>query len=243
MGNLYSLGGRRRRLHRPRFAPTRLIAFLLFAAIAFFLIFNFQLYPGVAALARSLAENEAERKIAAAFSERIAAAPADYEDMISIRYRTDGAIAGITCHTGKLNRARNELLLAVLRNLREENAVTVDLPLGNIFGGEAFSGRGPTVPIRVLVAEGAHGTLKSDFRTAGINQTVHRILFSVTVTLVVMTPSRPIETTVTQEFCVAETVIVGDVPDAFTQINRLTDDIREGEIDDIFDYGAEVPQK
>ncbi len=241
MERLYSLGGGRRPSRDGRRFSLRLVAFLLFAMLAFFCIFNFQLYPGVAALARSLAENRAEERIATAFSARMAARPTDYEDMVTIRYRNDGAIAGITCHTGKLNRARNELLLAVLASLREENAVSVELPLGNLLGGEAFSGRGPTLPIRVLVASGAHGALKSDFRTAGINQTVHRILFSVTVTLVVMTPSHPIETTVTQEFCVAETIIVGDVPEAFTQINRLTDDIREGEIDDIFDYGAELP--
>lgn len=248
MEKIYSLEGSVKRHGRGRHrcgkgggrSPVRVIAFLSLSALLLLLIFNLQLYPGVAALARSSAENRAARMIAAAFSDSIAAMNTAYEDMITVRYRTDGSIAGITCHTGALNRTRNELFAAVLQKLREDASVTVDLPLGSVLGGEAFSGRGPVLSVRVLLAEGAHSTLKSDFRTAGINQTLHRILFSVTVKLVIMTPSRPIETSVTQEFCVAETVIVGDVPDAFTQINRLTDDIQEVEIDDIFDYGAEV---
>ncbi len=217
-------------------------AFLLIVALIFLLMFNFQLYPGIAALSRSMAENKAARVITSAFSECIAAHGSQYEDMITVRYRTDGAIAGITCHTAALNRTRNELFAAVLEQLERDASVTVDLPIGNILGGEAFSGRGPVFPVRVLLAEGAHSALKSDFRTAGINQTLHRILFTITVKLVIMTPSHPVETTVTQEFCIAETVIVGDVPDAFTQISRLTDDIHEEEIDDIFDYGAELPR-
>lgn len=244
MSQIYSLGSGKGAFFRHRRSgrrtPLQILFFLLVVLLLCLLIFNFQLYPGISALARSMAENKAARVITSAFSESIASSHTQYEDMITVRYRTDGAIAGITCHTGQLNRTRNELFAAVLRSLDANAAVTVDLPLGNVLGGEAFSGRGPTFPVRVLLAEGAHSALKSEFRTAGINQTLHRILFSVTIKLIVMTPSHPVETSVTQEFCIAETVIVGEVPDAFTQINRLTDDIHESEIDDISDYGAEL---
>jgi hypothetical protein len=44
----------------------------------------------------------------------------------------------------------------------------------------------------------------------------------------------------TQTYCVAETLIVGEVPDALTQINRLTEEISEEEIDDVNDFGAKL---
>jgi hypothetical protein len=121
-----------------------------------------------------------------------------------------------------------------------ENGIEVSLPIGNLLGGEAFSGRGPEIPIRILLAPGARAHMESDFRTEGINQTLYRVLFSVTVDLTILTPSRPIETRVTQTYCVSETLIVGEVPDALTQINRLTQDVSEEEIDDVNDFGAQL---
>ena len=94
--------------------------------------------------------------------------------------------------------------------------------------------------IRILLAQGARAHMESDFRTEGINQTLYRVMFSITVDLTILTPSRPIETSVTQTYCVAETLIVGEVPDALTQINRLTQEVSEEEIDDVNDFGAQL---
>ncbi len=213
----------------------RLLIFLCIIALPLYAIYNFQLYPGISELAKTAAQNRIQSLIATAFLTEFTE---DYDDLILITYRTDGGISGISCRMANLNRARNRLFLSVLRGLSQGEGVEVSLPLGNLLGGEAFSGRGPSIPIRILLAEGGGAYMESEFRTAGINQTLHRILFTVTVDLTVLTPSRPLSMQVRQSFAVAETVIVGEVPDAFTQVNRLTDDVTEEELDDMNDYGA-----
>ena len=218
----------------------RLLAVLLLLALPLYAIYNFQLYPGISELASAAAQNKIEGLIAAAFAVSLAEAGEEYDGLVTITCRADGSVASLSCHMQRLNKARNDLLLAVLAALESEGAVEVGLPLGNLLGGEAFSGRGPEIPIRVLLAAGAHAHMESDFRTQGINQTLHRVLFSITVRVTVLTPSHPIEREITQAFCVAETLIVGEVPDALTQINRLTDDVTEEELDDMNDYGAEL---
>lgn len=224
----------------------RAVWFSLFVAavlLAVLLLFNGRLYPGIASLAAAEARNAAERRMAGAFAATLAAGGERYEDLVRVTYRADGGVASLSCRMPALNAARNDLFLAVLDGLSAEDAVTVAVPLGNLFGGEAFSGRGPAWEVRVLLAEGASAHMESEFTSAGINQTLHRVLFSVTLHVTLLMPRAPTTETVTATYCVAETVIVGEVPEAFTQISRLTDDITEQEIDDKFDYGAEPIDK
>lgn len=243
MERILSLHGRRMR--RPKqgrqFVWQRAFFALMLLALALFLVFNIQLYPGVSALAIAEAKNEAAGMIADAFSENMRVAGEGYEDLVTLHFREDGGISGMSCHMPALNAARNDLLRAILSRIAAERVLTVNLPLGNVLGGEILSGRGPNIPVRILLARNASAHMESQFTSAGINQTLHRVLFSVSITLTVMTPSRPTELTLTETFCLAETVIVGTVPDAFTQINRLTDTITEQDIDDIFDFGAKAP--
>lgn len=241
--SLYGRGQKKARGHsartpgRPAFF--RFFALLLALCLVFLLFFNFGLYPGVSALALAAAKNEASGIVARAFSENMATAGESYGELVTLHFREDGGISGMSCHMSALNSARNALLAAVLLRIGEERVLSVGIPLGNLLGGELFSGRGPEIPVRILLARSASAHMESEFRSAGINQTMHRILFTVTLTLTVLTPSHPTEIVLQESFPVAETVIVGDVPDAFTQINRLTDTITEQDIDDIFDFGAE----
>ena len=216
----------------------RMAVFLLIVALPLYAIYNFQLYPGISLLARAAASNRIEGIMAAAFADALGEDEGAFDNLVSISLRADGGVASVTCHVPRLNVTRNRLLLAVLSSLSAQESVEVGLPIGNLLGGEAFSGRGPEIPIRILLAPGAHAHMESDLRDAGINQTLYRVLFSVTVELTILTPSRPIETTLTQTYCVAETLIVGEVPDALTQINRLTEEVSEEDIDDVNDFGA-----
>lgn len=215
----------------------RLLVFSLCALLTFTLIFNFQLYPGISALATAQAENQAQSVIGRAFAAGVEENPALYDNLITFTYKTDGSIAALRCDVPALNRARNALLLSVIDSLTAESATVVRIPLGNLLGGEMLSGRGPDFCVRVLLAQGSSAHMESQFVENGINQTLHRVLFSVTVRLTVLTPSHQTETTVKQTFCVAETVILGTVPESYTKINRLTDDVTEDEIDDRMDFG------
>lgn len=239
MSRICSLTKRKRRA-LPRIDLARVFCFLLCAVLALLLIFNLQLYPGVAALARAEAGNRAAKIMTEAFSAAIAAEGENYGDLVAISYRADGVVSSLSIHMANLNAARNRLLLAILEAMRAEGALSVGIPLGNLFGGELFSGKGPIVSVRVLLAQDARAYMESEFESAGINQTLHRVLFTVGMTLTVMMPSKAIELHVAQSYPVAETIIVGEVPDAFTQISRLTDDVTEEDIDDMNDFGARL---
>jgi len=233
MNRVYSLSGRRsvRRRRHPFF-------FLLLVLLSLLLIFNFQLYPTLSTVASAKARNEASTLIATAFSVGLAEEELSYDRLIDIRYRTDGIVSSMSCNMPLLGSLRNRLLLAVLEGLQSSDTATVRLPLGTLLGGDAFSGQGPFIEVGVLLARGATAYMESEFREVGINQSLHRILFTVEIDLVIMLPSRPLTLHVRESYPVAETVILGEVPDAYTEIDRLTDAVTEEDINDIYDFGA-----
>ena len=59
------------------------------------------------------------------------------------------------------------------------------------------------------------GEFFSEFTSAGVNQTLHRICLKLTVPLTLMLPGGAVETVSETELCVAETVIVGQVPQTY----------------------------
>ena len=69
---------------------------------------------------------------------------------------------------------------------------------------------------------------------------MHRIVIVVESEACALVPMATQAITVFTEYCIAETVIVGTVPEAYTKIDRISEDVKESDIDDIFDFGASV---
>ena len=94
---------------------------------------------------------------------------------------------------------------------------TTDLgiPIGNLLFPEVFSGKGFAIPIHILSIRNSDASFRSEFQQAGINQTLHRLLMDVSVDVSILVLGQTESFSVNSEVVVAETVIVGDVPDTF----------------------------
>ena len=66
----------------------------------------------------------------------------------------------------------------------------------------------------------AEGNYRNDFTSAGVNQTLHRILLDVSVTARLLLPGGVVETQVSTPVCVAETVIIGQPPQTYLNWNQ-----------------------
>ena len=87
----------------------------------------------------------------------------------------------------------------------------------SLFFPEILSGRGPAIPVRILSIRNSDATFVSHFSQAGINQTLHRMNMEVSIDIAVLVLGETNGFTMTSEVVVAETVIVGDVPQTFLQ--------------------------
>lgn len=218
-----------------RFTPLRLAAYFVFVACAVFVIFNFQIFPYAAASSTADAQNEISAVVSAAVNEVLAEYECNYSDLVSITKDDTGRIAAVSANTVLINRIYADITAKTIEKLTVSGGIYVGIPLGNLLGGELAAGRGPLVNIRLSVARGYESSLESSLTEAGINQVLHRIYIKIKVRVTVMIPTEHVSVPVTVICPLTETLISGDVPDAYTKIIRGID---ETTIDDIYDFGA-----
>ena len=106
----------------------------------------------------------------------------------------------------------------IVRRFADEDMTRVSIPVGNLLGGTLLSGRGPRLKLDILSVTNVVTSFRNDFTSAGINQTRHRIIMDVEVTLEVMLGNERGTDTVNTEVNVAETVIVGAVPNMYASL-------------------------
>ncbi|MBR2340314.1 MAG: sporulation protein YunB [Clostridia bacterium] len=218
-----------------------LFSFLLIVTVitvAIILALNYILYPAITTVARSKAQSTTHRMLSSAVNRHIINNPALYSDFIRISYNSDGSVSALETNVANLNFVCSSIMLELLKDFKEIDTFSEKIPLGSIFGSNANSGMGPDLTVKISVLQTMNAHMESSFTEVGINQTRHRIMFAIEIDLCAIMPSGREEFSVKNSICIAETVIVGAVPEAYTKINRLTDDISESEIDDIYDFGA-----
>ena len=201
------------------------------------LLLNHQFFPILSGLAEKEAERRIESLVGTAIIEALNGTEASYSDVIRLTYKENGSVAALQADTARLLTFRTVLLKSILTRISEEAPIGISVPVASLLGVNFFPSS-PAVSVRLRVSESINAYFVSKFEEQGINQTRHSILFCFTLDILVLVPSNTRKITVSREFPFAETIIVGDVPDAYTKISRLTDDITETEIDDIYDFGA-----
>ena len=115
----------------------------------------------------------------------------------------------------------------VLERLGQVSASELAVPLGTLTGSPLLAGRGPKLTVKMETMGTAAATFRDKFTAAGINQTKHQILLDVDVYVTILLPGITTYTKVSNEISVAETVIVGSVPQTYTYFSTTEDKIED----------------
>lgn len=135
-----------------------------------------------------------------------------YADLAAVTKNEDGTLASIQTNTANMNRLKAAVSSAVLEELDHQDMQTVRIPIGTILSGGLLTGLGPRLSIRVPMNSTVETTYENVFEGAGINQTRHEITIRVKVKVYAMIPGDNTETEVDTGFTIAETVLIGEVP-------------------------------
>ena len=196
---------------------------------------DLRLKPVVINAARSRARLFASDVISRSVDAAVAESAGSF---INVIYGEDGISAIETNVTG-ISRLRADSILNIRGEISDIDRMTLDIPLGNLAGGMLLTGRGIPVRIKLVPIGDVSGEIYSEFSETGINQTLHRIYLRVRVSMNMIVASDTVRLELADDILVAETVIVGKVPDAYTAINRF--EIDENEENDLNDYAAQLP--
>ena len=156
-----------------------------------------------------------------------------YQSFVSLQQNQSGETTALITDTVLINRLQGELLEKILQTLQQYRELKLELPLGSLTGIQFLAGRGPLVALQLRPVK---TKIINQFDEAGINQTRHRIQLQVTVDMLSLLPGYRISSQAQCNVILAETIIVGLVPDAYTEVYGGTDDL----VGMIQDYGALV---
>lgn len=212
-----------------------IILILSLLSMVFLTFADLRLKPVVINAARSRARLFASDVISRSVDAAVAESAGSF---INVIYGEDGISAIETNVTG-ISRLRADSILNIRGEISDIDRMTLDIPLGNLAGGMLLTGRGFPVRIKLVPIGDVSGEIYSEFSETGINQTLHRIYLRVRVSMNMIVASDTVRLELADDILVAETVIVGKVPDAYTAINRF--EIDENEENDLNDYAAQIP--
>ncbi len=157
-----------------------------------------------------------------------------YESIIHTQTNDVGRVTFLETDMVAMNRLKSEISNAVSDRLVRVAQEEIELPMGTLLGGNFLSGRGPEIGFRLIPAGYVVTDFYNEFQEAGINQTLHQVVITIQVPVNAMLPLYNVTTEISTSVCVAESIIVGEVPQSFTEINGDN----RGLLDQVNDYAA-----
>ena len=199
----------------------RWVALLTAIALSWLALMRYEFNPIARQLACTQAVNRLSDLINDSISHQIAAGELQYDKIIFFEKDENGNITALKTDMSEVNRLKTSILDRINEEILEYDSSRLGVPLGSIILPEFFSGYGPKIEVEILSISNSDGSFHSDFQAAGINQTIHRIIMQVQVDVTVLVLRQAQTFTVASEVVVAETIIVGDVPETYFQSGIL----------------------
>ena len=196
----------------------RLFAVLVTAmAVWGFLGLRARLRPVVRSLARTQVVNTASDLINDAILRQIMEGQIQYDRIVYFEKDLNGRITALKTNMAEVNRLKTETLNLINDEIMAQDSTNLGVSLGSIILPEFFSGKGPSIPVRILAIRNSDANFQSEFTEAGINQTLQQLRMDVIVDVTILVLGQTETFTVSSQMVVAETIIVGDVPATYLQ--------------------------
>lgn len=146
-----------------------------------------------------------------------------YEDLITIHRDKDNNITMIQSNITPINYIISDVGEKIQKRINETEKEKIHINLGSFLGSKLLSGIGPNIPIKISLVGNVETDLRSEFKAEGINQTIHRIYLQVDCKINILTPYQVTQESISNQVLIAENIIVGKIPEAFYNLQGLTE--------------------
>ena len=204
----------------------RILVLVLVIAVVF-LAFRAKYRDIVRDLAQTQVRNSTSDLTNDAIAKQIANGNIAYDRLVFFEKDLNGKITALKTNMSEVNRLKTDILNIINDEILALDASTIGIPLGSLFLPELLSGKGPAIPVHILSIRNSDAAFVSHFEQAGINQTLHKLTMVVSIDVSVLALAETTSFTMESEVVVAETVIVGDVPQTFLQTGGYYESQRE----------------
>ena len=190
---------------------------MIFVFLLVFLIFRLKYRDALAELARTQVTNATSDLINDAIDSQMLNNNIQYDRIVYFEKDLEGRITALKTNMSEVNRLKTAILNLINDEILAMDTSELGIPIGNFLFPEIFSGKGPSIPIRILSIRNSDASFHSAFSEAGINQTLQKLNIDIQVDVSVLVLGQINSFTVSSQVVVAETIIVGQVPEMFFQ--------------------------
>lgn len=144
-----------------------------------------------------------------------------YEELVKIEKDSNGNIQMLRVDVIKVNMLASDMTYNIQIELNKKVADKIAIPFGSIFANKYLAGIGPEIDIKINPVGSIDTNFVSAFETAGINQTIHRLYLDISCQVSIVTPYDIIETEIINQVLMGESVIVGNIPETYLNLEDL----------------------
>lgn len=207
-------------LNQPRFSVKMIMVIIILVLIVVipFGVVESNLKPTILAVAKANAEQIAVQAIQNAINEKVAKS-VDYKDLIFIRTDNRGRVVLMQANTIKINSLAADTTLEIQKSLSKLEGRVIHIPVGQVLKSQLLAAYGPKIHVTLVPIGTVKVKVIDDFQQAGINQTRHRLFLNVTGKVKIIIPLVSDYIEVSSQVPIAETIIVGEVPQTFLNVD------------------------
>ena len=145
----------------------------------------------------------------------------DYDALVTMEKDAEGNVTALVTNVSAVNLLQAEITTRIIQEISDNFISKLEIPLGTVMDSSLFYGRGPLIPVKLKAVTNVSARFENDFSAAGINQTRHQIRLNVSVQVLVVIPGRELTAPVNTTVVIAETVIVGKVPELYASMDEV----------------------
>lgn len=195
----------------------RFICLVVVICVVLFAIFRIRYRDVIRTLSQTQVRNSTSDLINDAIDRQIETGNIQYDRIVYFEKDLEGRITALKTNMSEVNRLKTDILNIINDEILALDTSDIGIPLGSLFFPELLSGRGPVIPVSIISIRNSDASFESRFTEAGINQTLQQLTMTVSVDVAILVLGATELFTVTSQVVVAETIIVGQVPDTFFQ--------------------------
>ena len=192
---------------------------IILSVIIIFCMITNQFYKSMDKSLKEFAETHCENHVCEIVNdcilESVEKLSAEYNSICKIHYDSAGKITAILIDPESVNKLKGETVSSIIHQLKDEGKESFHIPIGTLSGSRLFSARGPEIEIKYIPLGSVASELIQKFTSVGINQTLHSLYLNIRISLLVSSPFSSTKIQISTDVCIAETIIIGDIPFAY----------------------------
>ena len=205
----------RRKRKRPLKILLLTVCFFIAGCIALLLMINDNMRPALTAIAEARITALAVSAMNDAIMERMD--DNSYTSLITA-YDNGEKVYMIQADTRQMNMLASDCCAAAQTRIAAMGEQGVSVPLGTVSGITYLSGRGPGIRVMFTPVGSVESDFDSELVSSGINQSLYRVNIRLTSTIRLIMPGVSHSIEVSAKAAIAESIIVGEVPQVYTNV-------------------------